>query len=289
MANENPLDALEKVDDATGEFIRLEDSKKYTATKRKISHICRCLTIETKRYLPEKSVDQIKNYVKTKDKMNRILYSEISNHLFNLETDERVIFLTNVERLLIYSLGKEDDIAEDVAKIIVKIYDHTQLVNYQIENMNSIFAQRVADAKVDLHSEIKGIEKEYITILGIFAAIVLSFVGTFTFSTSVLNNVTDTNVYKLVVVAVVIGLVFYNLIGMLIDFLKDINEKKARKDDGRKITTRTLVNILLVIIILVSLLGYGITKISLPQKVYIGTAEEQVDDFQSHSEVAGNS
>lgn len=163
------------------------------------------------------------------------------------------------------------------------------VINYSIENMNSIFAQRVADAKVDLHSEIKGIEKEYITILGIFAAIVLSLVGTFTFSTSVLNNVTDTNVYKLVVVAVVIGLVFYNLIGMLIDFLKDINEKKARKDDGRKITTRTLVNILLVIIILVSLLGYGITKISLPQKVYIGTAEEQVDDFQSHSEVAGNS
>ena len=204
-----------------------------------------------------------------------------------MEPNERVIFLTNVEKLLIYSLGKESDIAEDVAKIIVKIYDHTQLVNYQIENMNSIFVQRIADAKVDLHSEIKGIEREYITILGLFAAIVLSFVGTFTFSTSVLDNVTDTNVYKLVVIAVVIGLVFYNLIGILIDFLKDINEKAVRKDDGKKFTTRALVNVVFAVIILVSLLGYGITKISLPQKVYIGTTDEQVDDFQSHSETAG--
>ena len=50
---------------------------------------------------------------------------------------------------------------DDVAKIVVKIYDHTQLVNYQIENMNAIFAKRIADAKVDLHSEIQGVEKEY--------------------------------------------------------------------------------------------------------------------------------
>ena len=88
---------------------------------------------------------------------------------------------------MIYALGN-DSIDPDSVKIVVKIYDHTQLVNYQIESMNNIFAQRIADAKVDLHKEIKGVEKEYITILGIFASIVLAFVGSFTFSTSVLNN-----------------------------------------------------------------------------------------------------
>ena len=58
-----------------------------------------------------------------------------------------MIFLTNVERLPIYSLGT-DSITLDAAKIIVKIYNHTQLVNYQIESMNNIFAQRIAEAKV---------------------------------------------------------------------------------------------------------------------------------------------
>lgn len=168
MANTNPLDSLDRVDDSTDVILKLADSKKYKATKRKIKFICNGFTFDTKDYLPEKSIEQIESYVKTKDKMTRILYSEISNQLFNLEPEKRVIFLTNVEKMLIYSLGKEDTITEDVAKIVVKIYDHTQLVNYQIESMNNIFAQRIANAKVDLHTEIKDVEKEYITILGIF-------------------------------------------------------------------------------------------------------------------------
>lgn len=281
MDRANPLDSLDRVDDSADECVKLADSKKYKATKRKINTICRGLTFETKDYRPEKSIEQIDLYVKTKDKMSRILYSEISNYLFNLETNERVIFLTNVEKMLIYSLGKEDRIDDDVAKIVVKIYDHTQLVNYQIENMNAIFAHRIADAKVDLHSEIKGVEKEYITILGIFAAIMLAFVGTFTFSTSVLNNVTDTNVYKLAVISIVIGFVFYNLVGMLIDFIKEINGNSAGSIDGKKTTsTSKLVNVLLIAIILVSLLGYGISHISFPEKVYIGILQEQVQEQQ---------
>ena len=75
------------------------------------------------------------------------------------------------------------------------------------------------------HKEIKGIQKEYITILGIFAAIMLAFVGSFTFSTSVLNNVGKTDVFELVIVALVIGLVFILLISILIDFLREINDK----------------------------------------------------------------
>lgn len=281
MADSKSLDSLIKVDDSTDGFVKLNNSKKYKATKRKIISICRGLTIETKEYLPGKTIEQIESYVKDKNKMERIPYSEISNHLFNLEPNQRVIFLTNVENMLIYSLGKEDSIDSDVAKIVVKIYDHTQLVNYQIENMNDIFVQRIEDAKIDLHSEIKGIEKEYITILGIFAAIVLAFVGTFTFSTSVLNNVTNTNVYKLAVISVVIGFVFYNLIGMLIDFLRDINGKGINNKPEIHNSRRKTVNILLFIIIIVSLIGYGITKISLPEKVYIGSAQEQVQDYQS--------
>lgn len=58
------------------------------------------------------------------------------------------------------------------------------------------------------HKEIKGIQKEYITILGIFAAIMLAFVGAFTFSTSVLNNLGRVDTLELVAVALVIGLVF---------------------------------------------------------------------------------
>lgn len=280
MPDSNALDVLTRTEDDTAK-INLENSKKYLATKRRITGLCKSLSTETKDYKPEKTVESIENYVKTKDKMTRILYSEISNHLFNLDPEQRVIFLTNVERLLIYALGN-DSINPDAAKIIVKIYDHTQLVNYQIESMNNIFAQRIADAKVDLHKEIKGVEKEYITILGIFAAIILAFVGSFTFSTSVLNNIASVGVIELSVVALVIGIVLFNLIAYLIDFLKEINDKVDYDAKGKKIVGpyRRIVNIVLIGLIVAILIVFSLSKIKLPEKVYIGVTQEQVDESE---------
>ena len=278
MPDSNALDVLTRTEDDTAK-INLENSKKYLATKRRITGLCKSLSTETKDYKPEKTVESIENYVKTKDKMTRILYSEISNHLFNLDPEQRVIFLTNVERLLIYALGN-DSINPDAAKIIVKIYDHTQLVNYQIESMNNIFAHRIADAKVDLHKEIKGVEKEYITILGIFAAIILAFVGSFTFSTSVLNNIASVDVVELSVVALVIGIVLFNLIAYLIDFLKEINDKVDYDAKGKKTVGpyRRIVNIVLIGLIVAILIVFSLSKIKLPEKIYIGVTQEQVDE-----------
>ena len=278
MPDSNALDVLTRTEDDTAK-INLENSKKYLATKRRITGLCKSLSTETKDYKPEKTVESIENYVKTKDKMTRILYSEISNHLFNLDPEQRVIFLTNVESLLIYALGN-DSINQDAAKIIVKIYDHTQLVNYQIESMNNIFAQRIADAKVDLHKEIKGVEKEYITILGIFAAIILAFVGSFTFSTSVLNNIASVGVIELSVVALVIGIVLFNLIAYLIDFLKEINDKVDYDAKGNKTVGpyRRIVNVVLIGLIVAILIVFSLSKIKLPEKIYIGVTQEQVDE-----------
>ena len=278
MPDSKVLDSLTRTEDSSAN-INLDNSKKYQATKNRIKGICKFLALETPKYKPEKTVEHIENYVKAKDKMTRILYSEISNFLFNLDSQQKESFLTNVESLLMYSLGQES-IDADVAKIIVKIYDHTQLVNYQIESMNEIFAQRIVDAKVDLRKEIKGVEKEYITILGIFAAIILAFVGSFTFSTSVLNNIASVGVIELSVVALVIGIVLFNLIAYLIDFLKEINDKNEYDGKGKKIVGpyRKVVNCVLMGLILAILIVFGLTKIKLPETVYIGVSQEQVEE-----------
>lgn len=240
MASNEKLNALDRTDDgATSHVVKLDNSKKYNNSKRKINQICRNLTLDTKSFIPIKSVEQIAVYLRTKDKMTRILYSEISNYMFNMESEQRMVFLTNVESLLIFSLDvgnlsgvildKDlDTLVDDIAKIIVKIYDHTQLVNYQIENMNTIFAQSISDAKLDLHKEIKGIEKEYISILGIFAAIVLAFVGGITFSSSVLQNIGKVSIYRLLVVVVMLAFVIVNVIWLLIKFIAEINDKDIK-------------------------------------------------------------
>ena len=240
MASNEKLNALDRTDDgATSHVVKLDNSKKYNNSKRKINQICRNLTLDTKSFIPIKSVEQIAVYLRTKDKMTRILYSEISNYMFNMESEQRMVFLTNVESLLIFSLDvgnlsgvildkDPDTLVDDIAKIIVKIYDHTQLVNYQIENMNTIFAQSISDAKLDLHKEIKGIEKEYISILGIFAAIVLAFVGGITFSSTVLQNIGKVSIYRLLVVVVMLAFVIVNVIWLLIKFIAEINDKDIK-------------------------------------------------------------
>lgn len=225
---ENNLEVLVRTDDSSASAIKPDNSKRYKYSKRSINWICKTLTFETNTYLPEKTVEQIEAYLKAKDKMTRILYSEISNFLFNLSSEKRVIFLTNIEKLLLYTMDDAVELSDDAAKIVVKIYDHTQLVNYQIENMNAIFAQRITDAKIDLHKEIKGVEKEYISILGIFASIVLTFVGGISFSSAVLQNIGSVSIYRLLMVIIMLALVLVNVIYLLVKFIADINDKNIK-------------------------------------------------------------
>ena len=70
-----------------------------------------------------------------------------------------------------------------------------------------------------------GIEREYVTILGIFASIVLAFVGGITFTTSVLQNIDKVSVFRLILTVDVIGAVLVNVIYLLISFILKINDK----------------------------------------------------------------
>ena len=192
---------------------------------------------ETKEYKPEKTVENIDAYLEFSDKMERILYSEVSSFVFSLDMPTRGIFATNVEKLLLYALDSKNEVEDDCRKVIIKIYDHFQLALNQIENVNNIFADSIEEAKINLHSEIKGIEKEYISILGIFAAIVLAFVGGITFSSSVLQNIGSVSIYRLLMIVDLLGFVLINVIYLLVKFIFAINDKPYKELNIRCINT----------------------------------------------------
>lgn len=153
----------------------------------------------------------------------------------------------------------------DIRKEIVKLYDHTNLdiarINYtktmtnetmselaknkllvtELENkvrvsedslnmLSSDTIEKVAQLSGQIQEKQADMQKEYITILGIFAAIVLAFTGGMTFSGSVLENIDKPSVYRIVIAALIIGFVFFNLLWMLVDFIRDIN----KRDRGKK-------------------------------------------------------
>lgn len=222
-------------DDIFDKFLRtkdnttlsLEQSENFTNTKRKINGICRALSLKTQEYKPEKTVENIELYILSSNKLDRILYSEMSNYVYSLEMSKRGIFTTNLEKLLLYSLDDKNNVKDDCKKMIVKIYDHCQLALYQIENVNNIFANSIDEAKENLQKQIKGIEKEYISILGIFATIILAFVGGITFSTSILQNISAVSVFRLLLVVDFLAFVLINVIYILVKFIYTINEKNA--------------------------------------------------------------
>lgn len=165
-----------------------------------------------------------------------------------------------------YVAKNRDDHNEliDISKEIIKLYDHTNLdisrINYTkrmsgetlseltkakivIENLQNQLKESEQErekATEHLNSESqklkdevrdgqKKMQNEYITILGIFAAIVLAFTGGMSFSSSVLENIHKASPYRLLAISLILGLILFNLVWLLIDFLRDINGKSIRK------------------------------------------------------------
>lgn len=245
MADDN-LDVLLRTTDNTK--MSLEQSKKFNNTKRKINGICKALSLETQKYDPQKTVENINSYIASPNKLDRILYSEISNYVFSLEMSDRGIFATNLEKLLLYSLDDKNTVSDDSKKLIVKIYDHFQLALHQIENVNNIFANSIEEAKENLQKQIKGVEKEYISILGIFAAVVLAFVGGITFSTSVLQNISAVSVFRLLLVVDFLAFVLINVIYILVKFIFTINEKNAKLFNIKTLNITCLIIAVIIVI-----------------------------------------
>ena len=94
-------------------------------------------------------------------------------------------------KLLVVSLEQKVRESEDALK---------EISNKTIDDLKQL-SGKVQERQEDM-------QKEYITILGIFAAIVLAFTGGIVFSSSVLENIDKPSIYRISLMAFIIGLVF---------------------------------------------------------------------------------
>ena len=228
---------MSKVDSLTkGKNGRQEEPsvvfEKFKNHKIKVKKMCKGLTTSVNHYKPEWTCDTIENMQKEKELDNRILYSEVSNYLFNLSDENRGVFATNLEKLLFYVFDEKSDVKESCKKVVVKIYDHFNLVTNQISAIErarlSAMETSLEVSKADIEKSLKKIEREYITILGIFASIVLAFVGNLAFSTSVLENIDKASIYRVLMVVCLIGMIFVNIIYLLLKFIEAFHKNDVK-------------------------------------------------------------
>ena len=164
----------------------------------------------------------------------------------------------------------EDGRIIDISDSINKLYDHVNLdiarMSYlEAEDRNIMGEEALQDvkARVNIVSEkinavrdmqksteitIRNQQREYIAILGIFAAVVLSFTGGISFSNSVLSNIHQVSTYRLVFIMCVIGLILVNILQGLFYTNKIVNKEERL----RPIYVSNAVVILFIIVIVLA-------------------------------------
>lgn len=160
----------------------------------------------------------------------------------------------------------------DIHDSIRKLYDHLSLdiarMGYsdandrklsQGESIAELAAQvnklkkesETISSQVDkVENQLADLQKEHITILGIFASIVLAFTGGLAFSSSVLENLHKASIYRVVVVSLIIGLILVNILFGLFYYI----DRLATRAKAKKILPLVIANAVIILLILLTVL-----------------------------------
>ncbi|MGL5356733.1 MAG: hypothetical protein ACRCZ9_03385 [Fusobacteriaceae bacterium] len=220
-----------------GGIKELKANTKLSESKNFISNLLNSL--KNINYDVQITIDIIEEYITEKKGLERLVYSQLTTEIYSINGEEESeIINQNISRLLDYAILNSQ--TGDCQKIILKLYDHYQLANFQFSKVNKELEDTINRASKDLKKEItevkqisnetketyESMERQNITILGIFASIVLTFVGGMIFSSSVLSNIHHVSIFRLIFVCSIIGVTFINMLHLLLSFLMKLNKRE---------------------------------------------------------------
>lgn len=180
----------------------------YEHLKRRINRICISINFPSDNYEPQKTISSIQNYLKHE---KRILYSEISAYLFALDENGRGNFTANVDSLLITSIN-DPALEPELKECILKLYDHVQLVLYQVENLKAdeeefknVIAKNLEPVQAKIEEKMRDTYKELyaqlIALIGIFTAMAFMIFGSISALDSVFSEVNKMPLLKVIIIA----------------------------------------------------------------------------------------
>lgn len=166
-------------------------------------------------------------------------YSELTTIILNATKNDPeqdlMILAQNLrgleEKLNSHSQNAKPEIAnlQDIKSRIAKFYDHVNLECVRLQDSSEKIS-RLQNTYKELDKNYKELSEnlnkqqtQYITILGIFASIVLTFVSGLVFSNSILSNIDKASIYRLVFVVAFIALFVGNILYFLFAFLIKIS------------------------------------------------------------------
>lgn len=156
-------------------------------------------------------------------------YYEISSYLDNLNPDERDSLEGNIEQILLFSSSQ--DTHSNTTKSLAKLLDHVSLERLRMARIEKIkyvgnkISQQMNQTKdeitakrkemEEIDQKINSIHSETISILGIFAGLVIGFATSFQLLSNSLSNLNDVLISKLLIFVSVVGIILFNCLFFL--------------------------------------------------------------------------
>nr|DAS67111.1 MAG TPA: Synaptobrevin [Caudoviricetes sp.] len=200
----------------------------------------------------------------------RYSYAKITNHILKKTEGDKSSFLLllqtiseNLNQLieLFKKISNDKQKKYNNASIgVYKLKDHIDIEIYRIERQEELqkkTEEAIKEKTENFSKEVQNIKDnltkisvQYITILGIFASIVLAFVSGLAFSTSVLQNIDKVSIYRLIAVISLIAIFIVNILNSLFSFIKQIHYGKD--DESSKFKPLNSFNIIMLLIIILT-------------------------------------
>lgn len=254
--------------------------------EEKVIEICDSL-LTSPPYDADKTINLLTDYVNGNSFFNRLLYSQISSFVFNLSDEEADTFTHNLLDFFEKAIDKLDENSH-ILNVIYKFYDHAELALRQKNLLSSnnlvhdqkLLKEELNKIKTDFKSSemklsnaenefnetaktIKDTQRDYITIFGIFSAIIISFVGGISFSSSVLESISGISIYRLIAIICLLAFVLFNVVYYLISVVLIISSISIDKSIGIKklrLSIPTFFNMMTIVILIADCLLYYINK-----------------------------
>ncbi|BEU88685.1 hypothetical protein TAMA11512_21490 [Selenomonas sp. TAMA-11512] len=204
----------------------------------------------------------------------RHLYSEVFGIITRIDgksPDGLDILSRNIQALYKQAIEENGNgglIDDTLCKKIAKLYDHVNLdiariaytrnIANELKNKHENMSYQLKAMKDEAEQAQRSMQREYITILGIFSSIVITFVAGMAFSTSILGNIDKASIYRLILIIAIVGLGLFNLVNLLLRFIQRINRgyELERDENAKQIETINTVIFLIIIIDFIAWLVY---------------------------------
>ncbi len=231
--------------------------------KAKRQEFCNILNLLSEGSLSDKDVEkQITIYKKLETLYHadnstseyRHFYADIFSVFSQLEEDAIEIVWSNLDYIRQEYQPKnydENGALIDISNNLKKLYDHASLEMARINYIKHIWNSNAQSEAINelgrkLNSHIPKLtvleetvntltenannaQRDYITILSVFSAVVMVFFSGIGFSSSVLANIHQASIYRIWIGITLLGAVLFNSLWILFNFLREIIDKRQER------------------------------------------------------------